>query len=1284
MLQINWIWNANCQQPKSRSPLIGLHHARNTGSNHEDEECRSVLNDEIGGIDSCVRHTNADKMNDHLSDTTCNTETLLKHQTRQAILDASDQVSIGLQSRVNQPGSKKRRFTDSPSEETSSTDPSNEQPTTSSDSECAKRVCLDNDEPYRQNETHIWKPELVEYWVAVDLVTAGRQGSDQGRDQAPIVQFILALGHFKSKTVKDRLLVNVYSTSYINQVSCTAETQSTNGDDPKSITHPSTLTTHPKMNFIRNPNSPVQLLEEHESQSKDFPLLNGSVPLTTEAAECVTRNCQSNIQRAASTSFEDALDKIEKWITSQGVQIGDSPTDSSVILITDGHKAPRNVLHPEAAYRGLDHERLGRSPWGSYVDLISWCKQAPSFDSNPRTSISTLADVTEALQLNLDSCSNTGSALTKLDQMVAVIQKMIEINIPLCEPQIIRNQYEHRVFSKNISLKDSQVVEVRQVPWSATPSIIAGFFAGLNIIPGGVAIRLTDGRRSNTAIVAFSSVLNAQLALVRHQHQLCGALLPETLSESADKPTGRDQLTQPTATSKPVMLQVYSATSREFIQCAGCDQSAVVDFLSQLTNGEQVVVRVRGLPYTVTKKQIAFYRSPIYYHHYYSEGHTGKLDFFLAVQATVLFDCQGIYLVAYPDRRPTGDAFVLFPDDKTATKALVRHKDYLGDRYVELFKASPSEMVQVCHNVSQQTHNSNKVQNNLLDAQARSRTNVNPLTLNTMLSTIAPYLTREQQIALALKNLRPGLSITPLQNVPIGARVLPSSVFSAGDIHSAITDTHLPETTLDQLTMINSLGVNQTGLTPFTFSLPRHVPALTTLSPVSPTLSGLRVKPAKEPVIKDPTDPTDPDCTFARPWPEQGVTAVLELSSLPLETSRHDVRLYLGPANYSKVYRMLRKEMAENQTTSTWLLSLIDTTTAVHLVRDLVNRTFSLGTMTGLSSQVKVFPNVPTFTLYHVGPEKQLELIPLEDPSFGIPFNRIHIIPGTLEQPCKPQSLQPVLRKTQNQQQQRQQQQQQQPLPTTHSSMPTASFLTRHDGNLQAAMANLASNPLVANSTNSVPTDPIYNQLLQALAFQTPMPIIKSPGCQMGASGAMTTATGLPVSIASLNNPSTQMLSSTGNSLLPIPTAPLCSLSDLTAFVNNAMAHNCPSSSSSVNACLVMITGAPSDATTEELRSLFHSIGHLLSTPPRFSLHQNHPNGTANFLALFNSPLEAQAAALYCPSGTLRNNQYTVGTACLVPPGAFLDINGTVQCNTSGPNLVFNPLTMTNSNLFFN
>lgn len=141
-------------------------------------------------------------MNDPLSAATCNTETLLKHQTRQAILDASDQVSIGLHSRVLQLGSKKRRFTDSPMEEMNTTDFSKgESSTINLDTECAKRVCLSNDEESKQTDGCLWKQEQVDYWVALDLVTAGRQGLDIGRDQTPIVQLILALGQFKSKTV---------------------------------------------------------------------------------------------------------------------------------------------------------------------------------------------------------------------------------------------------------------------------------------------------------------------------------------------------------------------------------------------------------------------------------------------------------------------------------------------------------------------------------------------------------------------------------------------------------------------------------------------------------------------------------------------------------------------------------------------------------------------------------------------------------------------------------------------------------------------------------------------------------------------------------------------------------------------------------------------------------------------------------------------------------------------------------------------------------------------------
>ncbi|VDP71884.1 unnamed protein product [Echinostoma caproni] len=997
----------------------------------------------------------------------------------------------------------------------------------------------------------------------------------------------------------DRLLINVHSDSYIRQTNGSTDTHSvsTNSDDLKTgATAPlsSEISSSAEVNAETN----GRLATELDSQSKELLNSNGFVSLTTEATECVARNSQSNIPSVSVTSFEDALDRVEEWLKSHGVPVGQTPPDCSLVLITDGHKPPRNVLHPEAAYRGLDRDRMSRTPWGFYVDLIS--------------------------------CS------------------------------------------RNISIKDGQVVEVRQVPWSATPSIIAGFFSGLNLIPGGVAIRLTDGRRSNTAIVAFESILNAQLALVRHQHQLCGALLPDTLTDTpADKSTGKEQpasASPATNSSKPIMLQVYSATSREFIQCAGCEQQPVVEFLNQLTSGEQVVVRVRGLPYTATKKQI--------------------LDFFLAVQATVLFDCQGIYLVAYPDRRPTGDAFVLFPDDKTATKALTRHKDYLGDRYVELFKASPSEMVQVCHNVSQQTHNSNKSQTNLLDAHARARTTINALGLNTIIPTLNPYLTGEQQLALALKNLRPGLPIQP--TVPLNAGVLPSGIFPVTDIHSTLTENPAPDTTLEQLAMLNTLGLNQPGLVPFGLNVPRPVPSLPNMTPVSPTLPGLRTKSTTEPVTKDLTDPTDPDCTFARSWPEQGVSAVLELSCLPLETSRHDMRLYLGPANYCKVYRMLRKEMSETQTTSTWLLSLTDTTAAIHLIRDLVHRTFSVGTTNGVANQFKVFHNVPTFTLYHVSPDKQLEVVPLDDPNLGIPFNRIHNITGSSAQNQSQRQSQVTgqqqIRKPQLQPQQQQQQTQQLINPMQlNPPLSAPPFLTRQDGGLQVALNGFPSAHLVPNGTATISTDPVYNQLLQAFVSQAQLPQIKSPGCTVNTPGALSTSA-MSTPVASMNNPSTQLLSNASNPLLQMPAAQLCGLGDLNTFVNNPMVttSNSLSSVSNSNACLVMITGAPMDASAEELSSLFQPIAHLLSSPPRFTLHQGQPNGTANFLALFNNPLEAQTAALYCPRGSLRNNQYAIGTACLVPPGPTVDVNGTVQYNPSAPNLLFGgPLAMNNSNLFF-
>lgn len=146
---------------------------------------------------------------------------------------------------------------------------------------------------------------------------------------------------------------------------------------------------------------------------------------------------------------------------------------------------------------------------------------------------------------------------------------------------------------------DSQVVEIRQVPWTATPATIAHYFTGLNVLPGGVAIRLTDGRRSNTAIVAFNDSKNAQLALARNQHHLCSSLMTEIANNTSDvyimsssssnnhvtdnsNPTNQSCVNSRNECStdgiqqiingsmKPMYLQIYPASGKEFVQCAGC------------------------------------------------------------------------------------------------------------------------------------------------------------------------------------------------------------------------------------------------------------------------------------------------------------------------------------------------------------------------------------------------------------------------------------------------------------------------------------------------------------------------------------------------------------------------------------------------------------------------------------------------------------------------------------------------------------------------------------------
>jgi len=86
---------------------------------------------------------------------------------------------------------------------------------------------------------------------------------------------------------------------------------------------------------------------------------------------------------------------------------------------------------------------------------------------------------------------------------------------------------------------------------------------------------------------------------------------------------------------------------------------------------------MRGLPYDCSPKQV--------------------IDFFNDGEdpCKVLDDEHGVLFVKKPDGRATGDAFVLFSEEKEGEQALSKHKELIGSRYIELFRSTTAEVQQV-------------------------------------------------------------------------------------------------------------------------------------------------------------------------------------------------------------------------------------------------------------------------------------------------------------------------------------------------------------------------------------------------------------------------------------------------------------------------------------------------------------------------------------------------------------------------------------------------------------
>ncbi|XP_063218030.1 RNA-binding protein fusilli isoform X2 [Bacillus rossius redtenbacheri] len=331
--------------------------------------------------------------------------------------------------------------------------------------------------------------------------------------------------------------------------------------------------------------------------------------------------------------LESAIQQFEQYARST-FHIGPSP--HSLRFVTDGQLPLRQCLHPEACSKGMELPTY----YAVFNDLR---KEFQAFYGATEP-VSSVGDMVSYLDMVPQETSEF--YVREVSDMVSITLRLVADGHKFENPETISLRLEPGICSKNEEVDDNCVVRARGLPWQSSDQDIAKFFRGLNVAKGGVALCLSpQGRRNGEALVRFVSQEHRDMALKRHKHHIGNRY-----------------------------IEVYKASGEDFINVAGGNNNEAQAFLSR---GGQVIIRMRGLPYDCTAKQV--------------------LDFFEAGESSckVMDDEEGVLFVKKPDGRATGDAFVLFNQEDDAGKALSKHRELIGSRYIELFRSTTAEVQQV-------------------------------------------------------------------------------------------------------------------------------------------------------------------------------------------------------------------------------------------------------------------------------------------------------------------------------------------------------------------------------------------------------------------------------------------------------------------------------------------------------------------------------------------------------------------------------------------------------------
>ncbi|XP_029496053.1 heterogeneous nuclear ribonucleoprotein H3 [Oncorhynchus nerka] len=183
---------------------------------------------------------------------------------------------------------------------------------------------------------------------------------------------------------------------------------------------------------------------------------------------------------------------------------------------------------------------------------------------------------------------------------------------------------------------DGYVVRIRGLPWSCTQEEVAGFFSDCNIVGkvNGVCFTFSkEGRPSGEAFVELKSAEDFKKAIAKDRKHM-GHRYIEVFKSN------RSEMDWVLKRSGPT----------DYDSCSGC------------------MIRLRGLPFGCSKEEI--------------------VQFFAGLKIVP----NGITLPMDYQGRSTGEAFVQFASKEIAEKALGKHKERIGHRYIEIFKSSRNEI----------------------------------------------------------------------------------------------------------------------------------------------------------------------------------------------------------------------------------------------------------------------------------------------------------------------------------------------------------------------------------------------------------------------------------------------------------------------------------------------------------------------------------------------------------------------------------------------------------------